>query len=30
MEVLQPERATHLSYVLECYNVNIEEDDEDA
>lgn len=29
MEVLQPEWTTQLSCVLECYNVNIEEDDED-
>ena len=29
MEVLQPEWATQLSYALECYNVNVEEDDED-
>jgi len=29
MEVLQPEWVTQLSYALECYNVNIEEDDED-
>jgi len=29
MEVLQPEWATRLSCVLECYNVNVEEDDED-
>ena len=29
MEVLQPEWVTQLSYTLECYNVNIEEDNED-
>ena len=29
MEVLQLEWATQLSYMLECYNVNVEEDDED-
>ena len=29
MEVLQLEWVTQLSCVLECYNVNIEEDDED-
>ena len=29
MEVIQPEWATHLSCPLECYHVNIEEDDED-
>lgn len=29
MEVLQPEWATQLSYALECYNVNIKDDDED-
>ena len=28
MEVLQPEWTTQLSCTLECYNVNIEEDDE--
>lgn len=27
--MLQPEWVTQLSYTLECYNVNIEEDDED-
>jgi len=30
MEVLQPEWAMQLSSALECYNVNVEEDDEDS
>ena len=29
MEECQPEWVTQLSYALECYNVNVEEDDED-
>ena len=29
MGVLQPDWATQLSSALECYNVNVEEDDED-
>jgi len=29
MEVIQPEWATQLSYVLECYKVNAEEDNKD-
>ena len=29
MEVLQPEWVTQMSCALECYNINIEEDDED-
>jgi len=29
LEVLQPEWATQLSCALECYNINVEEDDED-
>lgn len=28
-EAFQPEWVTQLSYALECYNVNVEEDDED-
>ena len=28
MKVLQPEWVTQLSYAMECYNVNIEEDDD--
>ena len=29
VEVLQPEWVTQLSCTLECYNINVEKDDED-